>query len=115
MDKILIERILDNKVHVHLKQTIEHVFESDPWHKLVKIPITTFNRKLLYCNKVLTAGEQIFKLDCQNDKNQLLLIKLQIDLYLYSFVKSHTNPEDLEWKEIANYYRTKLYNQILIL
>ena len=71
--------------------------------------------KLRHCNKVLTAGEQIFKCDCQTDKEQLLLVKLQIDLYLYSYAKSHTDPKDLEWKEIANYYRIKLYDQILIL
>ena len=115
MDKILIERILGNRAHLYLKETVEHFFKSDPYHELVKIPINEFNKKLRYCNKVLTAREQIFKCNCQKDKDQLLLIKLQIDLYLYSYAKTHTNPEDLEWKEIANYYRTKLYDQILIL
>jgi hypothetical protein len=115
MDKILIERILGNRAHLYLKETINHFFKSDPCNELVRIPIKEFNKKLYYCNKVLTAGEQIFKRDCQKDKEQLLLIKLQIDLYLYSYAKHHIDPEDLEWKEIADYYRTKLYNQILIL
>ena len=115
MDRILIERILGNRAHLYLKETINHFFKSNPDSKLVRISIKDFNMKLRYCNKVLTAGEQIFKCDCRKDKEQLLLIKLQIDLYLYSYAKSHENPKDLEWKEIAEYYRHKQYDQILIL
>jgi hypothetical protein len=115
MDKVLTTHLLGNRVHPKLKETIKYFFRTNPDEELRKFYSDELNKKLKYCNKLLIAGEQIFKQDCRKDKEQLLLIKLQIELYLYSYDRTHSNPDDLQWQLIVDYYKDKFCNQLRIL